>query len=1122
MPSSSLSTPSSPSSTHSLVSRAGSITSPARGQPARSEHEHEQSEQQRQGPSIDLIDLVDLATPPWSPRTRLRRILPASASPTPSAYGTSHMDDMRSLIDGDVSDGDEDDDGAQGDDEGAHLPAYRSNTVSSINHGVDMAYRESHETEDSDEDDEDDIQATPRPSPEPAEADDEIAIEPDDQDDDQPDAKRASQETPIANSAVMTRAPGDDSASTRSHLSAHASPFRFVERPRTISVTRSATPPSFFSNREQPSRSFQENRPYVSHSSPVQRKLLSEPVRLPSHGPIGFGMASSVPMQQSHSLPAYPYTFSSPWVSKGAHPQAEENSVGSTFLSRESKAIKIISPEMSKQSPPPPVPKEVVVVQEPKPSVPKRSQNVAVSSTSEGPKLYHRRGKDEILQLYSQSSTDQNSTVNRSVTMPLASPHVAPHMVPLPVTPIRSKALSISVIEDGPPRDAAQGQMIAMKPLLTPPLSAHGDGNELDEILGHLKELGALWSDHQGAQTRFAEGFKLLLDTLKQSATSHTCIETASSADKSALIEMQTELRAVREENAKLSGSVQAYQGALNDANYESAEAFKETVKLKAENQVLKESFREITLQCSRLETTAAHMCKRKDELKKTLRALSARAASEYGSIRQAQFDPDLLEQARDGDLIGQELAQRLIHTAQQATAVHFPGEDIPFLTGILFVDVAGLVEGFGQFRDFCDGFNSSSSLLSLVDTDGPEGAADKVRDEKTEGTSKLYAIRSTDEIETDPYIDLGKDRLVLVKGMFSIDPSVWYRQFGRVSGALTVSEASGSVAGRSPSQTRESSPASAATIRGRPPPPVGPQPSLQVHPNLVPTRQHDRSSRTAPRAPWDTRKKPSIDRQPKEESRSEFKPVVDRSYKLSPLTTPKNSTVRSFTARPGSPTPRRVSHNDDMIVVPIRAGEDGSIGGSPPESDEDEPSVLLPHSALKHVQRPTVIERQDPARPESPIQHGFKIRGAAAAATAASSSVLSTRGPPSVSSVSTFRDAPKPEVKDTAPWKRKTPLPMNSRVQRALGRTAGSGSNSIPLGGKAAPSPRPQPADFEYVRALDPKPCHNHYLKGSCTDSDCLFEHHYNLEISQWNVLRIFVKQLVTVPLLPEGIVQA
>lgn len=88
-------------------------------------------------------------------------------------------------------------------------------------------------------------------------------------------------------------------------------------------------------------------------------------------------------------------------------------------------------------------------------------------------------------------------------------------------------------------------------------------------------------------------------------------------------------------------------------------------------------------------------------------------------------------------------------------------------------------------------------------------------------------------------------------------------------------------------------------------------------------------------------------------------------------------------TDREGSPTPTKPPHRSlkdrftgrTSIVVPYAHGEEPSA--SPPESDEDAPSVHLPHSAVKYVQRPITINRDS---------------GSASPVSVASSSVASSR----------------------------------------------------------------------------------------------------------------------------------
>lgn len=54
---------------------------------------------------------------------------------------------------------------------------------------------------------------------------------------------------------------------------------------------------------------------------------------------------------------------------------------------------------------------------------------------------------------------------------------------------------------------------------------------------------------------------------------------------------------------------------------------------------------------------------------------------------------------------------------------------------------------------------------------------------------------------------------------------------------------------------------------------------------------------------------------------------------------------------------------------VRVEPSIDGSVGGSPPDSDEDQPSVHLPHSHEHVVQRPVRIDTVHPSRPSNVAQ---------------------------------------------------------------------------------------------------------------------------------------------------------
>ena len=59
-------------------------------------------------------------------------------------------------------------------------------------------------------------------------------------------------------------------------------------------------------------------------------------------------------------------------------------------------------------------------------------------------------------------------------------------------------------------------------------------------------------------------------------------------------------------------------------------------------------------------------------------------------------------------------------------------------------------------------------------------------------------------------------------------------------------------------------------------------------------------------------------------------------------------------------PTPEKAKSTRE-IHVPFDEAAEGSMSGSPPERDEDQQSVHLPHSAIRHVQRPITFELHSP-----------------------------------------------------------------------------------------------------------------------------------------------------------------
>lgn len=146
-----------------------------------------------------------------------------------------------------------------------------------------------------------------------------------------------------------------------------------------------------------------------------------------------------------------------------------------------------------------------------------------------------------------------------------------------------------------------------------------------------------------------------------------------------------------------------------------------------------------------------------------------------------------------------------------------------------------------------------------------------------------------------------------------------------------------------------------------------------------------------------------------------------------------------------------RDSHPDrkERLVVPVITAIEGSIAGSPPESDEDEPSVQVPHSARRFVQRPVIITEADDE------EDGYS-------AVASTPRTVSTPLPSDAARSHLRRDTPPHMI----PQARSPQVHLRGRpVARAAGlalkslqggsragssRAPGTSTNNIPLGSRS------------------------------------------------------------------------
>lgn len=142
-------------------------------------------------------------------------------------------------------------------------------------------------------------------------------------------------------------------------------------------------------------------------------------------------------------------------------------------------------------------------------------------------------------------------------------------------------------------------------------------------------------------------------------------------------------------------------------------------------------------------------------------------------------------------------------------------------------------------------------------------------------------------------------------------------------------------------------------------------------------------------------------------------------------------SQIRSST-HPSSVANQTKNIGRPQIIIPFDPSIEGSIAGSPPSSDEDEPSVQLPHSAVRFVQRS--IAYNDTADDDS------------ASITSDTASTTSTQTASTVRRVPGFDNATRGRSSSLLD---RMSTPAAARTTKTRGRSVTStNANNTPLGG--------------------------------------------------------------------------
>ena len=286
------------------------------------------------------------------------------------------------------------------------------------------------------------------------------------------------------------------------------------------------------------------------------------------------------------------------------------------------------------------------------------------------------------------------------------------------------------------------------------------------------------------------------------------------------------------------------------------------------------------------------------------------------------------------------------------------------------------------------------------------------------EAQSRLYFVRSSENIDAEPFAKWGSGRMLAVPGLYTLPEVPRTARTNQASNWRPVTPS-----GKSEYSSR---------LYSSSQPPDSPPPTPK--PRIAPP-------------PWERREEVAKAKAPSSSvggslqdqywaSKSAQRPDDDASTSVGLQIRGRASReARSVTSVDRSPTPRGTDRQRQgsrvAYRIPVHEGDDGSIGGSPPSSDEDNPAVRLPHSAVKHVQRPTTAIEVSPSRTGSVVPSTTAISALELPGRAAS---LASRIHPSrAGQITASRPAPLPsKTTKTAP---------------AAPSARSTGTNGVPMG---------------------------------------------------------------------------
>lgn len=435
-------------------------------------------------------------------------------------------------------------------------------------------------------------------------------------------------------------------------------------------------------------------------------------------------------------------------------------------------------------------------------------------------------------------------------------------------------------------------------------------------------------------------------------------------------------------------------------------------------------------------------------------------------------FGSEILASGRDG---GRQVFQNLV---EYLTSFF---DELPTRTYIyIFIDVtrvaknlinAGWIERHADLQDVLDGFSASNELCFVIDAledgqgCGPRqkllahldacarspickwvivGAVDEpeyrstLQELEPDCQARLSFIRSAEDIDSEPFARWSSGRLLAIPGLYTLPYTPRTPRGGK---RLYLPTEASSTAGpgrvEAPNFGRPITPSAASDFSSRlysssqPPdsPPPTPKPRIPPPPWERGQQVIKVAETSAPSASgslqdqyWASKATPQADDQT---SSSTGLQIRGRALRDAHSTMSVSSVDRSPTPRGSG---RQGQQSRVAYRIPVREERDGSIGESPPTSDEDNPAVKLPHSAVKHVQRPTTTIDVSPSRAGSVVPSTTAISALELPSRAAS---LASRVHPSrAAQITASRPAPAP-----------------SKTSKASASARSTGTNGVPMG---------------------------------------------------------------------------